>query len=329
MSSKARRGEHQFRLLADNAPVMIWRSDVSKACDFFNKPWLDFSGRTMEQELGFGWAEGVHPEDCERCVEIYNTAFDARKEFTMHYRLRRHDGKYRWLLDNGRPYFHDDGSFAGYFGSCINITDMKQALDDKDVLLREVHHRVRNNMQLISSLLEMQASTAQAPEARDRLQDAAGRVRSIALTQEQLHNSGSFSSVDLGAYLRSLVLAVGAMQKRIVFKVEADHIPFSLDRAVPVGLIVNELLTNSLKHAFPDREDGTVRVEAMLAADGTVTITVSDDGVGLPSSEVMDRVRTLGYRLVKRLSGQAGATVSVDRDHGTRHSIVLPPELLS
>ena len=96
---------------------------------------------------------------------------------------------------------------------------------------------------------------------------------------------------------------------------------------MPVGLVVNELLTNSLKHAFPDRESGVVRVEATLAADGTVTIIVSDDGVGLPSADVMDRTRTLGYRLVKRLSEQAGAMVSVDRDHGTRHSIVLPPEL--
>jgi two-component system, sensor histidine kinase PdtaS len=326
MSSPVQGGEHQFRMLADNAPVMIWRADVTKACDFLNKPWLDFSGRTMEQELGFGWAEAVHPEDYDRCMGIYTTAFDAREAFTMPYRLRRHDGEYRWLLDNGRPYHDDSGSFAGYFGSCIDITDMKRALDDKDVLLREVHHRVRNNMQLISSLLEMQSTIAVVPETKATLQDAAGRVRSIALAQMQLHGAEGFSNVDLGEYLRSLVTAVGAMQTRIVFEVDVGHIPFSLDRAVPVGLIVNELLTNSLKHAFPNRETGTVRVEGRRAVDGTVTITVSDDGVGLPSAELMDRARTLGYRLVKRLSGQVGAAISVERHDGTCHSIVLPPE---
>ncbi|WP_158046173.1 sensor histidine kinase [Skermanella pratensis] len=325
MSKADRDGEHQFRLLADNAPVMIWRSDLTKACDYFNKPWLEFSGRTMEEELGFGWAEGVHPEDYDRCVQIYTTSFDKRECFTMPYRLRRHDGQYRWLLDNGRPYHDADGSFAGYFGSCIDITDMKQALDDKDVLLREVHHRVRNNMQLISSLLEMQASNAQAPEARSKLQETAWRVRSIALAQEQLHEAGSFSNVDLGAYVRSLILAVADMQERIAFEVDADPIPFSLDRAVPTGLIVNELLTNSLKHAFPGDKAGTVRVEARRGDDGTVTITISDDGVGLPSTDLPDRARSLGYRLVKRLGIQAGAQISVENDCGTRHRIVLPP----
>ncbi|UEM18940.1 PAS domain S-box protein [Skermanella mucosa] len=325
MSKADRDGEHQFRLLADNAPVMIWRSDLTKACDFFNKPWLEFSGRTMEEELGFGWAEGVHPEDHDRCVRIYTTSFDTRECFTMPYRLRRHDGEYRWLLDNGRPYHDADGSFAGYFGSCIDITDMKQALDDKDVLLREVHHRVRNNMQLISSLLEMQASTAQAPEARSKLQETAWRVRSIALAQEQLHEAGNFSNVDLGDYVRSLILAVADMSERITFEVDVDQIPFPLDRAVPTGLIVNELLTNSLKHAFPGDRAGTVRVEARRGDDGTVTITISDDGVGLPSTDLPERARSLGYRLVKRLGMQAGARISVENACGTRHRIVLSP----
>lgn len=326
MKSVDQGGEQQFRLLADNAPVMIWRADTSKACDFFNKPWLEFSGRTMEEEFGFGWAEGVHPDDHERCVRIYVTAFDAREEFTMPYRLRRHDGEYRWLLDNGRPYHHADGSFAGYFGSCIDITDMKQALDDKDVLLREVHHRVRNNMQLISSLLEMQAVAANGEEAKAKLREAATRVRSIALAQEALHDNESFSSVDLGHYLRSVVAAVGGMQDRIRFEMAVEKIPFALDRAVPTGLIVNELLTNALKHAFPEGREGTVRVEARRAEDGTVMIMVADDGVGLPSEEVPMQTRSLGYRLIRRLTDQAEAFLTVDRSHGTRLTITLPPE---
>ena len=115
-------GERFFRELADFAPVMIWRAGTDKLCDWFNKPWLDFVGRTMEQELGTGWAEGVHNEDFDRCLQVYTTSFDARKNFSMIYRLRRHDGEFRYILDNGAP-FYRSGTFAGYFGSCIDVTD--------------------------------------------------------------------------------------------------------------------------------------------------------------------------------------------------------------
>ena len=97
--------ERLFRELADNAPVMVWRSGPDKLCDFFNEPWLRFTGRTMEQEQGNGWAEGVYPEDYDRCLAIYIGQFDKREEFSMDYRLRRYDGEYRWVLDNGRPYY--------------------------------------------------------------------------------------------------------------------------------------------------------------------------------------------------------------------------------
>lgn len=113
-------GEAEFRELADYAPVLIWRAGTDKLCDWFNKPWLDFVGRPMEQEVGFGWAENVHPEDYDRCVGVYVDAFDARRPFSMEYRMRRHDGEFRWLLDNGAP-FYREGRFAGYFGSCVDV----------------------------------------------------------------------------------------------------------------------------------------------------------------------------------------------------------------
>lgn len=103
-----------FHELADNAPVMIWRSSLDQMCDYFNKPWLEFTGRSLEQELGIGWVDGVHAEDVELCLTTYRGAFEERKEFSMEYRLRRFDGAYRWVLDNGKP-FDREGSFAGYF----------------------------------------------------------------------------------------------------------------------------------------------------------------------------------------------------------------------
>jgi len=122
-----RENEQIFRLLADSAPVMVWVSGTDKLCTFFNKPWLDFTGRTMEQELGNGWAEGVHPDDFQRCLETYVTAFDARQQFEMEYRLRRNDGEYRWVLDKGVPLFGSENKFNGYIGSCVDIAERKNA----------------------------------------------------------------------------------------------------------------------------------------------------------------------------------------------------------
>ena len=111
-----------FHLLADRAKVMMWTSGPDKLCDWFNRAWLEFTGRTMEQELGNGWAEGVHPDDVSRCLSVYTTAFDSRQEFSMEYQLRRYEGVYRLVLDIGSPYFSADEEFLGYFGSCIDVT---------------------------------------------------------------------------------------------------------------------------------------------------------------------------------------------------------------
>jgi PAS domain S-box-containing protein len=128
---RLRESDRRFRLMADAAPVLVWIADTTKACIWFNRPWLEFTGRSMQQETGYGWAEGVHPEDLGRCVSIYNQNFDNRQPFSMEYRLRRHDGEYRWVLDNGIPLYEGPGgAFSGYIASCIDITDRKRAEED-------------------------------------------------------------------------------------------------------------------------------------------------------------------------------------------------------
>jgi len=134
-----RESESRFQIVADAAPVLIWMSGVDKLCTFFNKPWLDFTGRSIEQELGNGWTEGVHQDDFKRCLEVYTTAFDARQPFVMQYRLRRNDGEYRWISDQGVPRYDPQGRFAGYIGSCVDVTE----LVNKDQALRESEERMR------------------------------------------------------------------------------------------------------------------------------------------------------------------------------------------
>jgi PAS domain S-box-containing protein len=119
-----RESEQRFRTVADAAPVLIWMSGVDKLCTFFNKRWFEFTGRSSEQEMGNGWADGVHPEDLDRYFDTYTEAFDARKPFVMQYRLRRNDGEYRWISDEGVPRFDAQGRFVGYIGSCVDVTDL-------------------------------------------------------------------------------------------------------------------------------------------------------------------------------------------------------------
>ena len=118
--------EERFRHMADTAPIMMWMSGSDSLCTFFNRPWLEYRGRTLEEEIGNGWTEGVQAEDRERCLETYLTCFHARQEFRMEYRLRRADGEYCWIVDTGVPRYLPEGDFAGYIGSCIVIADHLQ-----------------------------------------------------------------------------------------------------------------------------------------------------------------------------------------------------------
>jgi PAS domain S-box-containing protein len=134
-----RESEARFRQMADTAPVLIWMSGTDKLCNYFNKPWLDFTGRTLEQEMGNGWAEGVHPDDFQRCLDTYTNAFDARQNFKMEYRLRRFDGEHRWIFDTGVPRFAPTGEFLGYIGSCVDIHERNLA----EEALRDSEERYR------------------------------------------------------------------------------------------------------------------------------------------------------------------------------------------
>jgi PAS domain S-box-containing protein len=140
-----RRSEKLFRTVANSAPVLIWMSGTDKLVTFLNAGWLAFTGRKLEDELGEGWAAGVHPDDLQQCLKTYSRAFDARVDFEMEYRLRRHDGQYRWIVDHGAPMLESDGTFRGYVGSCLDITDRRQSeqeLIDANKSLLEANQRI-------------------------------------------------------------------------------------------------------------------------------------------------------------------------------------------
>jgi len=328
-----RRSEARFRLMADHAPVMLWKSGRDSLCDFFNSRWLEFTGRTMEQELGTAWAESVHFEDLQACVDTYMDAFVERRGFRMEYRMRRADGQFRWILDHGVPRFEVDGAFAGFIGSCIDITEMKESSEqihklagelevrvhEREVLLREIHHRVKNNLQLISTIFNLQARMLD-PVARALIDEAQNRVRSIALIHEKLCESPSLAHIDFASYVRDLarfVIHVIGGRPGIEMIVDCDAMRLALDQAIPCGLVINELVTNALKHAFTGRSDGRLRVEVRALPADVVQITVADDGVGLPPTTEVKTGKSLGFDLVATLLRQLEAELTIERTAGT------------
>ena len=182
--------EERFRLIANTAPVLIWMSGPDKLCNYFNQPWLEFTGRRLEQEVGNGWLDCVHSDDLHKCLDTYTQYFDRRERFSMEYRLRRHDGEYRWVQDVGLPRFNSDGSFAGFVGCCMDISDMKQARatvvefsgrlikageEERARIARELHDDINQRLALLANGLQ---EVEQAASDRDgQLKRAAPRPR--------------------------------------------------------------------------------------------------------------------------------------------------------
>lgn len=344
--------ETRFRTMADHAPVLLWMAGTDGLCNFFNQRWLDFTGRKLEEEVGSGWAGGVHPEDFQRCMSTYLESFVARRSFSMEYRLRRHDGTYRWVYDQGAPRFEQDGNFAGYIGSCTDVTEQRLARDalgqltleledrvrertaiaaEREVLLREVHHRVKNDLQLISSLLSMQARRLSDPDSVLALAECQSRVQTIALIHEYMYQSENLARLPLSRNIRglaaNLLRVVGPPERAIHLEVDVEEgLELPVDRAIPCGLILNELMTNALKHAFPEGRPGTLRITLRREPPDRVALAVSDDGVGLPEGEHGATNGSLGWRLVKSFAEQLGAELRVSSDAGTRVEVVFSPE---
>ena len=230
----------------------------------------------------------------------------------------------------------EGGAFEGFVGSCIDVTDMKESeaeareladelttrLAEREVLLREVHHRVKNNLQLISSMHNLQARLATG-EAQAQLRDAQRRVHSIALMHERLCEPDTLSDLDFLAYVRDAVGAVMQLgdASRIELSVTGDPVSMSIDQAVPCGLLISELVVNALKHAFPGDRRGCVSVELRKLAEGRVRLSVSDDGVGLPDSVSLKQPTTTGLDLVVALVRQLRSALVHEPSGGTRFVI--------
>jgi PAS domain S-box-containing protein len=351
-----RESEERFRNMADTAPVMIWVSGPDKLCTFFNKVWLEFTGRTMEQELGSGWAVGVHPDDVNRCVGTYFTSFDARRSFQMEYRLLRADGKYRWVLDNGVPRFEPGGVFAGYIGSCLDITEIKRTLEaslasQKLETVGQLAGGIAHDFNNILGGVLFQADVAleeltggNSPETElQGIRECA--IRGAEIVRQLMFYSGKESDtselVDVSRIVEEMLnlLRVSISKRATVATDLGKSLPSLRANPSQVRQIVMNLITNA-SEAIGDRE-GVIRIKTSrvtvspdrfqtatehLEAGDFLRLDVSDTGCGIPleaQARVFDPFfttkadgRGLGLAVVHGIVGGLGGTICLESEVG-------------
>jgi len=305
-----------FRRFADVVPLMLWRSDQHGHAVHHNECWLEFTGRSLAEELGQGWRKGLHPEDFDRHARIVAKALEAREPFTVEFRLRRHDGVYRWLLDTARPLV-EEGEFLGYLGSCFDITDRKHAeehiehaLAEKEALLAEVYHRVRNNLQVMVSLIGLYGRAA--PDAcRGSFEALGQRVRAIALVQQHLHEAPHIASIDLRDYLRRLASGLGQLRRagRIGVQVNGTGNGLVEPRtANALGMIVAEIVAECLD-ATAETVACSIAITIEAPADEPITVAVVSNVTDVAEPN-RPNVPKLGPRLIAAYAAQAEIVAS-------------------
>ena len=338
-----RASEEKFRSLVNALREGIIQHDAGGAVTFCNQAALDILGLSRDQIMGI-----ADLDPAWRCIREDGSEFplkhqpsavslrtgEAQSKVTLG--IQKPDGLLTWISVNTQPIFLDRNESAGVVVSFVDVTAnknsetaIKKALKEKEILLREIHHRVKNNMQVITSLLNLQAGQVEDPQVLEALLESQSRVAAMALVHEALYESESLAEIDLEKYLGGLVrmLIISHTGSRRAPEVQLDiasGIMVGLDQAIPCGLILNELISNSLKHAFPDGQVGVINIR-VAEGEGYLTFVVEDDGVGMPADTVWKNTGSLGMTLVTSLTEvQLDGEIRMEQVNGTRFTVRFP-----
>lgn len=284
----------------------------------------------------------VFPDIPERWKEIHRRVLAGAVERCDEDPFLRADGTTEWLQWEVRPWQKAGGEIGGLIFFTQVITERKRAeqavkesLAEKEILLKEIHHRVKNNMQVISSMLNLQAGYVEDPGMRALFTDCQDRVQSMALIHEKLYRSQNLATIEFGAHVRDVAEILFRSHiaptelRRVRLEVEADPATLDIDTSIPAGLVLNELLTNALKYAFPGQRAGVIKVTFKSEEPGKLLISVADNGVGMPAGLEEGRGRSLGLKMIRSLTRQISGTLEIRRNNGTECRVVFPGPLLA
>lgn len=337
--------EERLRGMAEALPQIVWITGPNGENEYFNRRWFDFSGASPGDPSA--WRSHVHPDDLAGLLESWRAAHASARPWQAEYRLRRADGAHFWHLGRATPVLDDAGRVVRWFGTATDIDSQKRIqaelastaverehlLRQKDLLLREVHHRVRNNLQLISSLLSLQNRTITDPAILQQFTEARGRIEAVAQVHEQLYLTDRPDLMDFAAFLHGLCANLSRPGIPVTCT-RGEPLELPIDEATSLALIANELVANAVEYAYPGERGlliagGPVRVILDGRSPGPVELRVEDDGVGLPLDFEQGQGR-LGIRLVRQLTRQLRGQLTTgpgdDRRSGTSVSIRFDSE---
>jgi PAS domain S-box-containing protein len=322
------KSEKKFRDLTESTSDWVWELNENGVFTYSNLQVREIVGYEPEELLGKTPFDYMRPEEARRVVEFFHATTAALKAFNAFENSTLHKDGHEVIIEtSGVPCFDTEGRFSGYRGINRDITGrkkveehIKQSLREKETLLREIHHRVKNNMAVVSALLSLQARKIKDATVSRLFEESQQRVKSMALVHEKLYQTKDFSSINFEDYIKSLVSEIISLYRIdtsvITTEINIEGIELDLESAVPCGLIINELLTNAFKYAFPDNRGGVLRVD-FTKTDDNYTLTIKDNGVGLPEGFDYKEANTLGLQLVNVLTGQIRGTLRIKSDKGT------------
>ena len=329
-----RSSEEKYRELVENINDAIFSTDREGMVTYISPAIEQILGFSPAELTGRHFSELVFMEDRERIMAEYSRTI-AGELRPSEYRMKAKSGNVRWVRTSSRPLM-SGGVPSGLSGMLEDITQRKASEDriraqlkEKEVMLKEIYHRVKNNLQIIQSLLSMQARRVKDDRVVQALRESQNRVRSMSLVHERLYRSPDLSEIDFKDYLNRLVAELetsfGVNPDQVKISLELSDVKLGIGTAIPCGLIVNELVSNALKHAFPNGKAGRIRIGLESASAGTVRLSVFDDGVGLPEGLDFRSTQSLGLQLVCTLVKQLGGTIELEQEWGTGFRMAFDP----
>ena len=326
-----KRAEDRFRQVAQSGGVWIWEVDGSGLYTYSSRVVEKILGYTREEIVGKKhFYDFFEPEVMAQLKEEVFGVFYRKEDFkNFIYSSIHKNGHIVFLESSGTPVLDVRGNLLGYRGVDTDITERKLAeehlrksLREKEILLRELHHRTKNNMQVISSLLDLHSINIEDKNILNIIKEVQHRIKSIALVHEKLYQAKDLSDVNLKDYImdfaHALLKSYEGSQGKVYLKVDVDDIFLSLDTITPCGMIISELVSNSMKYAFPDSRKGEITIECHSADDGGVELRISDNGIGLPEGIDFRNTKSLGFKLICKLAeDQLRGTVEKEGGKGT------------